>query len=329
MPDGHVEVLAINTFGPELFAEYLEHFALEDDWVKLALLHGRDRALAADRHMSRAEWQHGRFYNEFLRPNGLGDVTHCVGTIVTLADGGFGAFGIQRDAKRGDFGVAGERLIEQFIPHLKRLMLMRARLSKAERGAQMTSAMFDHLALGVLLLSEDSCVRYANEAATTLLRKGDGLTWSFGEHIGAESRTETTTLRAHVARAAAGSHSGAVLVQRSSGAVALQVLVAPFRPPGGEWTRHALVLVHDPAIEPQGLASTLMQLFDLSAGEARVTVALAEGKSLTDIAQQHGVQVSTVQTQLKRALDKTGQRRQSGLVKVASRAPSVRGPRQA
>jgi len=328
MPDGQMEMLTFNTFGPELLDEYLTHFISEDEWMKLAQLHARDRMQSMDRYLPLARWQHTRIYNEFGRPHGLGDIAHCMATVLSLPEGGFGVCGIQRDTARGAYGVAEERLMQQVVPHLKRLMLMRVRLSKAERGAQRADAMFDHLAVGVLLLSADSSMRYANEAAASLLRKGDGLTWSFGEHIGAENRADGTALRACVARAAAGSHSNAVLVRRSSGAAALQLLIAPFRLSGGQWTRDALVLMHDPASESQGLAPTLMQLFDLSAGEAQVAVALAGGESLAEVAERHGVKLSTVQTQLKRALNKTGQRRQSGLVKMVSRAPTLRDSRK-
>lgn len=325
-PDGAVELLAFNHFGPELLAQYVRHYAAEDQWAQLLMTHGQDRMLAIDRHFSLKDFRRTPLHNEFAVPNGLHEVSHCMGTVVMLPGGGMGICGIQRDAQAGAFGVEDERLMQQVVPHFKRLMLLRTRLAGAERKAELADAMFDHLPVGVLLLNANGEVGYANAVAAALLRNGDGLSWSVGRHVGAENRAEGVRLRTLAARAADGARGGALLLQRSSGATALQVLVAPFRPPGALPARKALVLVHDPMTQPQELGQTLMQLFDLSAGEARVAVALAEGSSLVEIAEEHGVKTSTVQTQLKRALEKTGQRRQSGLVKVVSQVPVLRKP---
>lgn len=324
------ELLTFNTFGPDLQTQYDRHFAEHDTWLQLGMINARGQARSFDRYLSKDAWHRTTIYNDFLRANGLGDIAHCLGLVICSEDGReLGICGIQRDLRQGSFVEHDERRLQQLVPHLERLLLLRERLDKVERHAQSVERMFDHLTLGAALVSADGNVHYCNAAAGDLLRRSDGLTYSFAHHIGAELKSDGVMLRALISRAARARSGGATLVRRGSGALPFQVLVSPFAPP---WPAHrdlALVIIHDPSREPVDLAATLMQLFGLSAGEARVAVLLAEGKSLGEIAEGSGVKLSTVQTQLKRALEKTGQRRQSSLIKLASRVPQIRSLRPA
>ncbi|HSW14797.1 MAG TPA: PAS domain-containing protein, partial [Solimonas sp.] len=186
-PDGQFELLAFNHFGPELQAKYIADFAMDDDWAKMLMVHGQEQVRALDRYLSLDEFRRTRLHNEFARPNGLAEVSHCLGTIVTLPGAGIGICGIQRDARGGAFDAADEQRMQHIVPHFKRLMQLRLRLAQAERSAANADAMFDHLPVGVLLLSDDAEVLYANAAARSLLHKGDGLCWSMARYLGAEN----------------------------------------------------------------------------------------------------------------------------------------------
>ena len=58
----------------------------------------------------------------------------------------------------------------------------------------------------------------------------------------------------------------------------------------------------------------LRSLFDLTASEARVARGLAAGQSPEDIADSGGVAMTTIRTQIRRVLEKTGCSRQAELV---------------
>ena len=58
----------------------------------------------------------------------------------------------------------------------------------------------------------------------------------------------------------------------------------------------------------------LAMLYGLTATEARVAARLAAGRSVAEIADEHGVVVDTVRNQLKSSFAKTDTRRQSELV---------------
>lgn len=70
----------------------------------------------------------------------------------------------------------------------------------------------------------------------------------------------------------------------------------------------------------------LMELFGLSAAEARLARALCHGDSLEEYATDQGLKLPTVKTQLRSIFAKTGTERQSSLVRVLSGVPVVRDP---
>lgn len=61
--------------------------------------------------------------------------------------------------------------------------------------------------------------------------------------------------------------------------------------------------------------------FDLTPGEARVAVSVANGNSLQDIAEAHSVSINTVRSQLQSIFGKTGVSRQSELVSLLAASP--------
>jgi DNA-binding CsgD family transcriptional regulator len=72
------------------------------------------------------------------------------------------------------------------------------------------------------------------------------------------------------------------------------------------------------------LGRRLVELFGLTPAEARLTVALAAGRQLEEVARERSVRMPTLRTQLRAVLDKTGTRRQAELTALVARLPAVR-----
>lgn len=68
----------------------------------------------------------------------------------------------------------------------------------------------------------------------------------------------------------------------------------------------------------------LMQLFGLSAAEARLARALASGETLEAYARENALKIPTVKTQLQATFAKTGTDRQAALVRLIMGIPAVR-----
>jgi DNA-binding NarL/FixJ family response regulator len=89
-------------------------------------------------------------------------------------------------------------------------------------------------------------------------------------------------------------------------------------------TPAALVLIADLERQPKVLGRQLVDLFGLTPAEACLVVALVAGKRLEDIAEERGVRMPTLRTQLHAILDKTGTRRQADLMRLIVDLPAVR-----
>jgi DNA-binding CsgD family transcriptional regulator len=106
------------------------------------------------------------------------------------------------------------------------------------------------------------------------------------------------------------------------------VLVAPLSPDVTLAAQHqnpaALILITDLDSRPELLGKRLAELFGLTPAEACLAVALAGGKRLEDVAEERGVRMPTLRTQLRAILDKTGTRRQADLMRLIVGLPAVR-----
>jgi DNA-binding CsgD family transcriptional regulator len=71
-------------------------------------------------------------------------------------------------------------------------------------------------------------------------------------------------------------------------------------------------------------ARQLMDLFGLSAAEARLARALCHGDSLEEYTLDHGLKLPTVKTQLRSIFAKTGTERQASLIRLISGVPVIR-----
>jgi DNA-binding CsgD family transcriptional regulator len=122
-----------------------------------------------------------------------------------------------------------------------------------------------------------------------------------------------------------GSSPGGMLVLERFDRLPLTALVAPFRAAGdgfGAKFPAAILFIRDPeALSPAGLAIRL--LFGLTPAEATVASALADGKSVEEIAMSVGVTLNTVRTHVKTILVKTNTNRQSQLVGLLLRSVAV------
>jgi len=109
-------------------------------------------------------------------------------------------------------------------------------------------------------------------------------------------------------------------------APSLQILVTPTdtsrRSPLTPGTV-ATVFVLDPTRHERVCAEALPNLFGLTPAQAALAVALAEGRTLADVAHETGLALSTVRERAKQLFARTGTRRQAELVALVLRSPAA------
>lgn len=107
---------------------------------------------------------------------------------------------------------------------------------------------------------------------------------------------------------------------------AWQVFVVPLRRAAlslGNDEPCALVVVADPNSTATLDADQLRSLFALTAAEARLASALGSGSSLEAYAEQQGLSINTVRSQLRAVLHRTGTHRQADLMRLLNAAPRL------
>lgn len=184
------------------------------------------------------------------------------------------------------------------------------------------AATLDEIDYGTLLLDADGIVQHVNHAARAEL-DADHPLQLFGRQLRARRATDAAPLQAALTGAA----------QRG-----LRKLLTL-----GESGRQTCVsVVPLPAISPDGRAATLVLLgrrqvcgelavqgfaraHGLTAGETRVLAALCAGTGPSEIADRHGVMLSTVRTQIGSIRQKTGTDSIRDLVRQVAVLPPLMG----
>jgi DNA-binding CsgD family transcriptional regulator len=189
---------------------------------------------------------------------------------------------------------------------------------------------FRAMGCGAILLDGDKQVVHLNARARACL--GDGLVLRGGEIVASDRGCDAilqATLDRHLA-SPAGSQAG---LERGRDALGLKrrerrpiiVRVVPVAPEMQALLERAalLLIVVDPEDCPEPSDGMLQQVFGLTKGEARVANRLMCGRSLTEIAQAHGVEIGTVRSQVKSIFAKTQTSRQAELVALMTRLAAI------
>jgi DNA-binding CsgD family transcriptional regulator len=248
-----------------------------------------------------------------------------VGTFIPIPTGENAGLVLTRRIERGPAEREIVDKLDELRPHLARSILMSARL-QLER-ARIASQTLAALGLPALVLNERGKVLAANPLIEKLTAY---VHWRAQDRVSLKDKAGDKLLRDAIA--AIDSAASAVRSFPVRGLESMMVAhVIPIRLSARDvFVRCAAALVLTPVTRPQAPPVELVQsLFDLTPAEARVARDLATGRSAEDIASNGGVSLSTVRSQVRGVLEKTGCHRQldvvallAGIVPPPTAAPS-------
>ena len=332
---GRAEILCHADIPEEAALAYRRHYRQVDLWTNRAVhALARGGGTGAPRSMvggemlvPDAEFLRSEFYCDFGRRYGL---RYVVGTVVQLGEAGTMPIGLHRPDGSECFGPAERRLLDAVLPHLRRALQLRHRLNgvAAVGAAPPGTAALDALAMGVLVVDAELRVLVANAAAEALAT-GTGTALRLRcaaakAHGAAQVPTvaeaghcgDRAALGTLVRATALGGHPGGALRLRDAASTpALAALVMPLpkrlsNTPGGGMGRtenRALILLREAAPAPVAPRADLLRgLFGLTRAEAEVARALAGGATKRAVADARGLRETTVRSQVRAVLDKTG-----------------------
>ncbi len=322
---GAVELLSHANIPVEAVAAYGTRYRHVDLWTTRAARHaaGPEARVYTSGHLvPEEEFLRSEFWNDFGRRYGL---RYVLGTVVPLGAAGVMPVGLHRPPGAPPFATAEKRLLQAVLPHLRRAVQLRHRLAAAEAfapGSEPGLAALDGLSTGIVVLDAELGVTLANFAAEALAKRGAGFRFApgrsaAGRRTGFEPlrREERGALLALVAGSAIrGEAGGAMRLSAGAGRPPVAVLVTPLpaRLAGqsltlaGRVPGRALVMLRELGEAAAPRIGVLRDLFGLTAAEAEVARALAGGATKYSVALARGIAETTVRTQVRAVLNKTG-----------------------
>lgn len=240
---------------------------------------------------------------------------------------------LQRTGGQGAFPMSLTREINRLVPHVRQaLHLSRAFSVQQQENLSVMSAA-QRAFMPFMLLNREGEVIYTCPRTDSVLDSQPAIAIRQGR-LWVQCRQARQQLSREICRASIDPSyvSEPVLVFRRGCPVPVRLLVEPLGMPDIPrfWTEDAMVAVYlqDPQDHLDLDEGLMERLFGLTGAEARVGAGLALGKDIQAMADEAGVTVNTVRTQLKSVMAKTGTRRQAELVGLLLRSSAVRGVNQ-
>lgn len=260
-------------------------------------------------------------YRDFFRPHGLG---WSAGTGLHMPTGDNIVFSVEREFSRGPIEKERVERLNELRPHLARSAFVTARLGlQHAKGANHTLTL---MGLPALLLDENGSVIEANHLIEAL---PDHVQWRAHNRISLADGRANELLWASLAALDTDPESAvrSFPLRDGDNRAAMVVHVVPIRRSAHDiFMRSFALLVVTPIAAPAAPPVELMRsLFDLTPSEARVAGGIAKGETLDEIASTGGVAMSTVRSQMRSVLEKTGCARQAEVVALLASVNLERG----
>lgn len=272
----------------------------------------------------RRDFRRSAIYNDFLVPN---DVPHFLAAWVIRSPTHGVAISVQGSRRRGPFDDEDRQTIATLIPHVRRVVDIKDRLTRTTVRADALLQSMDRLPFGVIVLAEDMTILEASKSASKNLASCDGLhviDGRLGFRRAADARAFAQALTQDLAGPR--QRDGVVTMEKASRRDPLTLLVTPLAPGHQGWLRPGaryLVLVFEPDQVAQPSGPVLQIALGLTAAEADLAGLLAAGLSLAEAAERKQLSIHTVRTQLKSIYGKTGVTTQSRLIRLILTGPGA------
>ncbi|MCY4572360.1 MAG: LuxR C-terminal-related transcriptional regulator [Gemmatimonadetes bacterium] len=229
-------------------------------------------------------------------------------------------FSAGNSIEREGWGNDQIEILEGLLPHLRRFHRVRRVLAATEALGASLVALLDNKRLGLIQLDRSGRILEANDRASEILMKRDGLR-DQGGFLAAAHREEHTELQRLLARAlpphGPQGAGDSMKISRVKDRAPLVLEVHPvrqMRAVAGESQLGALVFVVDPAVRPRIDPDLVTRSLGLTPTESRVAVAIAGGHTVAGAAQVLGCAEGTARAHLRQVYHKLGIGKQTELV---------------
>ncbi len=304
---------------------YFEVFAPLNPTLEAKAVFGVGEPYTLRMVLDEAEYLDSRFYKEWAKPNGQGDI---MGVTAMRVGSRMATHAVSRLDHRPNYSKDDLQRYRLLVPHVCRsLSISDAIELKTVTSLSLADAL-DAVRAGVFLLGRNQQLLHMNEAGARMTARGDAITIANGRLLAVDGGSRTA-LHDAIATASAVDQTGVTVpptvALHSPNASGLIANVLPLRD-GRRFdvakpvAAVVAVFVHSPEDATPFPGQAFAQLYGLTAGELRVALAIAPGLGVQETAEALGVSTTTVKTHLARIFVKTGSRGQTELIALLQRA---------
>ncbi|PDT88939.1 helix-turn-helix transcriptional regulator [Bradyrhizobium sp. Y36] len=287
----------------------------------LSVLPPHGRVVSVPDLVEFAEYRKGRFYQEWMQPQGCSDAANVV---LEMSNANCPVMMTVLSGRRMVDRSMKDRL-SLLVPHASRALLINRAMSAQLTLATALADVLDNLTAGIFLLDGLCRVVHANSAGHALLAADDVVRSVAGQLV-TSSMEANQALRETLA--GRGDH---LLVAASGNAMPLQSST------GGRYVAHLLplssvlrncservvdaagaLLLRKVSLGGPSYGELIARTFDLTPAELRVLLSIVEIGGVPETAAALGIAETTAKTHLHRIFAKTGVSRQADLVKLAA-----------
>jgi len=269
------------------------------------------------------ELKRSPFYNEFGAKIGIFEMLMA---FFICRAGVFHAISLMRSERDPLYDDNEVRLLNVFVPHIRRSLELHGRLRAANAQARVLQNSIDALTSAVVLLDRIGRVVFLNAAAEHLLKRHSELFVRW-DRLCAKHHADAEKLHQLIKRVTNGEGrrpvGGAVTIQRAPLELPLQVVAAPVSIDVRTSVMTglgpvAMLVIQDPSEETRVPEEIIAAMFSLTSAETRLLLALSNGQTLKQYADEAHLTQNTVRAYLKSVFAKTKTSRQSDLVRLMS-----------
>ena len=275
------------------------------------------------RVMPMKQFHETRFYKEWVRPQGQGDIVGSLiersGTVMTTLATPI----LERDSPASE---RAKSRLGMLLPHVRRAVAIGDVIEMNRVEADSLGDAVDAMGAAVFLVGRESEVVRSNTSGRALIEDCAVVQRTSDGRLGAADDNSERELRWAIAGAAEGDRmrrqaSAIPLADREGGRYVAHVLPLT----SGNRRRAqvstgatAAVFVHKAEMNAVFPIEAVARQFDLSKAELRVLTGILDLGSTGEVAEMLGVSEATVRTHLRRLYEKTGSGRQADLVKLVA-----------
>jgi DNA-binding CsgD family transcriptional regulator len=264
-------------------------------------------------------YRRGRFYQEWLRPQGCLDVANVV--IEKSSSKCPILLSVLPNRRMVDDEM--RRRIGLVVPHLHRALMINKAIEIRKSETATFADILDGLSAGIFLVNARCDIVHANAAGESMLCDDDFLRSISGQLVARDAKA-SRGLHEIVANGGGGTaaNSGAFSLTAHDGAryAAHLLPLASVVRNGARAPSKAVaaIFVRKVELDGQSCSELVGRAFGLTPAELRVLLAIVEVGGVPETSQTLGVAETTVKTHLQRVFSKTGASRQADLVKLAA-----------